>query len=614
MRFCYFTVLLLLFVGTSASAQSADAALLHYRDSLGREARVLPRNLVQANTYLALSQSYERDNSILFEKYARVALEIGKELEEPLIQGRCYLVIGIASKLKGKVAAALQQVDSAFAFFQEANDLGGSLEATLNKANYLILAGDWIEAEQQVERGIVIIRGDTQLQQFLIPANVQLSEIQVELGSYQKAIEHLKIAMKLAEKHGRQYTIPVMFNNLGVIFANYEHEPDSALFYFQNGVEYHRQLSDPHANSLISLYLNLGDVYRETFLNFPEAGRYYDLAFQGIEHGNIRLNEAHCLNRLALVALGQKDLAKADSLTEAGLRIAREQHHVAAIEELLEGRVFLDSLQGRFQNAYLGMHEISLIRDSVLGAEDQLKIQQLVSKMELEQKNHVIALLTQEEQFQKQRNLLLIGGGALVFLLLSGLIFVLNRDRKKQRFWAKEERRLRLLSDEINQERINRQQQANALLEKEVSYKGQRLQSFATLLTLKKELLAELDEALRELKSAEDPVLLQQQLLKKIGGHLRFDKEQQELELFMDEANQDFFLQLEIRFPDLSKNDRKLCALLKMGLNNRELATLLNINPRSVEMARYRLRKRLALPAEAELVPFLHQLSAALVN
>ena len=59
------------------------------------------------------------------------------------------------------------------------------------------------------------------------------------------------------------------------------------------------------------------------------------------------------------------------------------------------------------------------------------------------------------------------------------------------------------------------------------------------------------------------------------------------------------------RFPDLKINDRKLCAYLRMGLSSKEMASLLNTSVRSIETARYRLRKKLNLETGDNLTDFI---------
>ena len=58
-------------------------------------------------------------------------------------------------------------------------------------------------------------------------------------------------------------------------------------------------------------------------------------------------------------------------------------------------------------------------------------------------------------------------------------------------------------------------------------------------------------------------------------------------------------------FPDLTPGDLRLAAYLKMNLSSKEIAPLLNISVRGVENKRYRLRKKLELPEEANLTEFI---------
>lgn len=59
------------------------------------------------------------------------------------------------------------------------------------------------------------------------------------------------------------------------------------------------------------------------------------------------------------------------------------------------------------------------------------------------------------------------------------------------------------------------------------------------------------------------------------------------------------------RFPGLKPSDKRLCAYLRMGLSTKEIASLMNTAPRSIETARYRLRKKLDLTNGENLVDFL---------
>lgn len=78
-------------------------------------------------------------------------------------------------------------------------------------------------------------------------------------------------------------------------------------------------------------------------------------------------------------------------------------------------------------------------------------------------------------------------------------------------------------------------------------------------------------------------------------------------EIQMDELHQEFFKKLKDHFPNLSNNDLRLCAYIKVGLNSKEIADIMNIRPSSSYINRSRLRKKLNLNTEVDLYDFLNK-------
>jgi len=75
--------------------------------------------------------------------------------------------------------------------------------------------------------------------------------------------------------------------------------------------------------------------------------------------------------------------------------------------------------------------------------------------------------------------------------------------------------------------------------------------------------------------------------------------------IYFDEVHNDFLTILKSRFPDLSSTDLKLCAYLRLNLSSKEIAQLMNISLKGVEISRYRMRKKLNLTTEVNLYDFL---------
>ncbi len=76
---------------------------------------------------------------------------------------------------------------------------------------------------------------------------------------------------------------------------------------------------------------------------------------------------------------------------------------------------------------------------------------------------------------------------------------------------------------------------------------------------------------------------------------------------FVADVHPEFFTEIQSRFPQLSASDLRMLALLKLNLNSKEIAGILNISPDSVKKSRYRLRKKMELPEEENISLILNE-------
>ena len=86
------------------------------------------------------------------------------------------------------------------------------------------------------------------------------------------------------------------------------------------------------------------------------------------------------------------------------------------------------------------------------------------------------------------------------------------------------------------------------------------------------------------------------------------DKDWEKFELYFNNIHTSFTQSLKEKFPNLSANDIKMCAYLRMNLSTKEIASILNISARGVEISRYRLRKKMDLENATNLTDFLLRL------
>lgn len=94
-------------------------------------------------------------------------------------------------------------------------------------------------------------------------------------------------------------------------------------------------------------------------------------------------------------------------------------------------------------------------------------------------------------------------------------------------------------------------------------------------------------------------------LIYKINRELKNEKFQEVFDDYFDDVHQDFISRLKDRHSNLSPRELRLCAYLKMNLSTKEIAPLMNISIRGVEIGRYRLRKKLELERDDNLIDYL---------
>jgi len=114
----------------------------------------------------------------------------------------------------------------------------------------------------------------------------------------------------------------------------------------------------------------------------------------------------------------------------------------------------------------------------------------------------------------------------------------------------------------------------------------------------------ELEEVKRKGKSIETKQALEK-IVKEIDTTLRLQEDWEQFEYHFDQVHGDFLNRLREQFHDLTPNEQKLCALLRLNLSTKEISNLMSISLRGVEIARYRLRKKLGLDVGQNLSKFI---------
>ena len=137
---------------------------------------------------------------------------------------------------------------------------------------------------------------------------------------------------------------------------------------------------------------------------------------------------------------------------------------------------------------------------------------------------------------------------------------------------------------------------ANLMLEKEIEAKEKEQKKIALNIIRKNAILSDLKTGIENLKSKPEGSLKYGDLnaLKvQIIDNLNIDKERKFFYKYIKKINNTFYKNLDKKYPNLTENEKKLCSLLRLKLSSKEIASILNITPKSVEVNRYRLRKKM---------------------
>lgn len=190
----------------------------------------------------------------------------------------------------------------------------------------------------------------------------------------------------------------------------------------------------------------------------------------------------------------------------------------------------------------------------------------------------------------------------------AGGVYLLHRSytryyRRKHRLWQAEQERANAARErqaELELSRLNNQR-----LREDIESKNREAALSTMNLVKKNELLQQIKE---ELLAARDPKKNIREVVSQIDRNI---DEAETWELFRDafeNADRDFFKKIKERHPELTPNDLKLCAYLRLNLSSKEIAPMLNISPRSVEVKRYRLRKKMGLERETGLTEYIMEI------
>ncbi|TAE72555.1 MAG: hypothetical protein EAZ85_09465 [Bacteroidetes bacterium] len=288
-----------------------------------------------------------------------------------------------------------------------------------------------------------------------------------------------------------------------------------------------------------------------------------------------------------------KEYAKAVEYAEKSLELAKK--YELKNEEKNAYKILADLYDSQFQyqKAYEYHTKFEALKDTLFNLEKNKQILELTFRYETEKKEQKIEILEKNKKINQNTIFVLFLGIFLLAFILVGLFY---RYKTIQIFRKQEEQIAKEKNKSLESELLLKETKIkieNDRFEEEMAYKERELASTALHIFQKNEILNILQEKLMNLDLTSGAEV--KSIFSEIRNNINLDKGWEIFEMHFIKVHPDFFEKLQKNYPTLTTHELKLLSYIRLKLSNKEIASMLNILPKSVEMSRYRIKKKFNL-------------------
>jgi len=196
----------------------------------------------------------------------------------------------------------------------------------------------------------------------------------------------------------------------------------------------------------------------------------------------------------------------------------------------------------------------------------------------------------------------------ILYLALGISILYLIYRLQRQYYRGKQSKLEQAKQKELAQKQLELQELKEEQIKSELSHVNNLLAASTMNLVVKNEFMENIKEEIRQVRrtdNVEDKQRALERIIKEIDTTLKVQEDWKQFEYHFDRVHGDFLSRLTTQFLDLTPGEQKLCAFLRLKMDTKEIANLMGISLRGVEVARYRLRKKLGLDVHQNLSKFI---------
>ena len=420
-----------------------------------------------------------------------------------------------------------------------------------------------------------------------------------KMRQYDVALNYFRESLTIRKQSNDLNGIATCLQNIGVV---YEHEKkfDTALVLYNEALKIRDSLDQYSYQA--ELLLNIGVVYMETG-EFGKSEKQLNRAAEIFQEVDRKKMLVVSYLKLAGLKLKTGGYDSAFSYLSKCIAISKKNNYKIYERDAYNMLSRYYTVKGKYKNALESRNLQLALTDSVFSAEMATKVAELRARYETERMEKEIDILSKENEItqlkikRKSTLVYILVIVAVVFvLLLVVAVLLLNRRRLRQKQINTELEKSKLLEHKLKEENERQSKQ---------------LTTHALYMLQKNKLLQELDSNLKSFAPKADDGLKKRigEIRRQINRNMNSEKDWELFRLYFEDVNDTFFNTLQNQCPELTSGDLKLAALIRLNLNIKEAAALLNISPDSLRKARYRLRKKLGLHQRENLADYLGRIA-----
>lgn len=428
--------------------------------------------------------------------------------------------------------------------------------------------------------------------------------INTSITNYDAAFDFLILACEQFRKADEQKLVSLTLSKIGLLFWG-KNEPEKAIEYLHQAFDLSKKLNDSTgiARELNNIALafrqqnkldSVHDYYSQAIIINKATGNYSWLA-RNMANVGILLKDKSDYKRAELFL--KRGLFISDSIGDVFTygrlcnnmgdfylktrQFDSARHYYQISKKLNSKNNDLQSLMFANQGLYHCYRNLELNDSALVYCEQFNKLQDSLNRVDIlhnlarQELKYNLDQQHREKQ-SRQGRLVFIFISSIIILLLSLLVLILNFRRQKLKIQNKDLEKM--------------------MLQNELDTKNRELTSYVLNMIRFNE---RKQGVIRNLKKVKPQLTKDNQtVIEDAVNGLQTDNDAhiwKEFEARFNKVHHQFYKKLSGRFPDLTLNEKRLCAFLLMDMTTKEISSLTGQSPRAIDMARIRLRKKLGL-------------------